>query len=565
MAGKRVYISCASADALLLDMLSAALDAWEVPYDYLQQNELTVGAVLPEAVQNALRQAEVFLRLCTASTISSMSMAQELQFFNALEVEDRRAHRAEARTLANIILDPGYQREPFDAVTLFIDTAGKSRAYWLDELARPLGVATQARRLGRRSVIVLGLAGGVTALSAVSAGGLLIRNQSAAASASATAAAGLLGSGNLLSGQPAWGPTNVSNDIDAALKNSGQVSPSTGVGTDGTSLYAFSVDTIVTLTPKGQQIGNKNTTFPNILTSGKYSTEVPLPYVGNQVLAFYITDSQGNVNLTVVDSRTRKTLWQKPVVIGHESLTAGPVTVAGSSLYCLFPLNGDWSVCSFDRNSGNVNWSYSIGLGVPHPAVTYASGRTFIGDPYRCTCLDAKTGKKIWQSHLHTAVVATVLISGGLALFGGLDGYFYALDASSGKLRWQTNLEAPISAQAIALGNAVYVGDVTGYLWALDIESGNVYWHVFAGHDASKDPGTPTATILYPPVIYRNLVGVVAGDTLSAIDLIHGSPRWHYQTLGIDSTTRGLATGPVVLGGYFIVGDAQNHIIAINP
>jgi hypothetical protein len=36
------------------------------------------------------------------------------------------------RTLINLILDGGYQREPFDEVTLFITTGGKTRALWLD-------------------------------------------------------------------------------------------------------------------------------------------------------------------------------------------------------------------------------------------------------------------------------------------------------------------------------------------------------------------------------------------------------------------------------------------------
>ena len=78
MAGKRAYVSCASQDASLLDVLTAALDAWEVSYDYLQRGELGVSTILPETARNAIRQAEVFLRVCTSSTISSPSMAQEL-------------------------------------------------------------------------------------------------------------------------------------------------------------------------------------------------------------------------------------------------------------------------------------------------------------------------------------------------------------------------------------------------------------------------------------------------------------------------------------------------------
>jgi hypothetical protein len=42
MAGKSVYISCASSDTSLLDMVSAALDAWEVVYTSLEQPKIAM-------------------------------------------------------------------------------------------------------------------------------------------------------------------------------------------------------------------------------------------------------------------------------------------------------------------------------------------------------------------------------------------------------------------------------------------------------------------------------------------------------------------------------------------
>ncbi len=556
MAGKRVYISCASADASLLDMLTAALDAWEVTYGYLERGELAAGGILPATAQDAIRQAEVFLRVCTAATVSSLSMAQELQFFYALQVGDRSAGKSERRTLANVILDPGYQREPFDEVTLFIDTAGKSRAYWLDELARPLGVATEARRLSRRSAIVLGVAGGVTVLSAAAAGGFLLRNQ-----IQANSGPGPLAGANRLSGQPAWS-TSVSPDYAAAVKKDYGLTPAVGVAADGTTLYAFSLDIIRALTPQGVTTWSI-TTYSDIQLPGVDSFgNTPPPYADRQVVVFYYLDSQGNLYLAVVDTPTRSLLWKKEIT----SFAGGPVTVVDKSLYSLFMLEkSGWAVCSFGLHTGKLNWSYSIGTGTPHPGVTYSAGRVYIGDPYHCTCLDADTGKKIWESHLHTTVVATVLIKGNMALFGGLDGFFYALEASSGKLLWRTNLAAPVSAPAIAVGKVIYVGDVDGYLWALNLASGDIYWRVFAGLDETRDAGTENATILFPPVVYRNLVAVVAGDTLSTIDLISGTRRWAHQIEAVDSDTRGLATGPVVAGGYFVIGDSLNHILALNP
>jgi outer membrane protein assembly factor BamB len=563
MAGKSVYISCSTSDTSLLDMLSAALDAWEMAHTHIEQPEIVLAGaqMLPENAQGAIRQAEVFLRLCTTATSSSASMAEELHFFRALEVEDRSKRRGERRTLVNLILDTGYQREPFDDVTLFINTAGKTRAFWLDELARPLGVATVARRLSRRSVVALGLASGVTLVSATAAGGLLLRNQREVAAAAVAATESAFGPVDKLAGQAGWTQSVSQNFVSSTSFNS---NPTIGVAFDGSTLYAFAPDTIRALTSTGKPIGEPFT-FPNIQTPSPSSLETPLPYAGSGVLVFFDTDAQGNENLAVVERESQSLLWHAAVINGILSGPAGPATVVGTTLYCLFPLHSDWSVCAFDLRTGHVKWSYSIGTGIPHPGVTYSGGRLYIGDPYRCTCLNAETGKLIWQYHLRTTVVATVLVDGGLALFGGLDGFFYALDASTGKLRWRTNLAAPISAQAVVAGSTLYVGDADGYLWALDQASGRIYWRVFAGYNESQDAGTPESIILYPPVVYRNLVAVVACDTLSAVDLVSGTRRWYFQTPASNTSTRGFATGPLLVGGYFVVGDSQNHIIGFNP
>src|SRR5262249_4840683 len=151
----------------------------------------------------------------------------------ALEVEDRSKRRDDKRAVVNLILDAGYQPEPFDSVTLFINTAGKTRAYWLDELARPLAVATQARRLSRRSTVVLGLATGVTLISPTAAGGLLVRNQRAAVAAREAATAGAFGPGDNLASQPAW-TRSVSKDF---VSSTGDANPTVCVAFDGSTVY----------------------------------------------------------------------------------------------------------------------------------------------------------------------------------------------------------------------------------------------------------------------------------------------------------------------------------------
>src|SRR5262249_9838573 len=124
--------------------------------------------------QQALLDCPVFLRICTPNAQRSVRMSQETAAFRTLQVQESRGGRGPRRALISIILDPGYEREPFDNPTILIDPPNKPPSLWMGELARPLGISTAARRLSRRSALALSAAGLVALASATSAGVLLL-------------------------------------------------------------------------------------------------------------------------------------------------------------------------------------------------------------------------------------------------------------------------------------------------------------------------------------------------------------------------------------------------------
>src|SRR5262249_3996196 len=135
------------------------------------------NSTMSSLAQRALIECPVFLRVCTPHVKRSARMSQETAAFRTLQSQESRGGQGR-RALINIILDPGYEREPFDNATILIDATNKPRFLWLGELARPLGISTAARRLSRRSALALGVTGAAALASATSAGVLFINRPS---------------------------------------------------------------------------------------------------------------------------------------------------------------------------------------------------------------------------------------------------------------------------------------------------------------------------------------------------------------------------------------------------
>ncbi|WIG59313.1 MAG: hypothetical protein OJF49_002060 [Ktedonobacterales bacterium] len=138
-----VFISHAHDDNDRCAPLLAALDAWGVDY-WFDTNRLEAGDDLSHAIQRAIAERDIFLRICTPAAQRSYWMRLEAGAFRGLQASEHSANGETYRVLINLILDPAYQPEPFDYAHLFIDTASKPRRIWLDDLRRALGIAPTA-------------------------------------------------------------------------------------------------------------------------------------------------------------------------------------------------------------------------------------------------------------------------------------------------------------------------------------------------------------------------------------------------------------------------------------
>ncbi|MDB5294544.1 MAG: pyrrolo-quinoline quinone [Phycisphaerales bacterium] len=204
-----------------------------------------------------------------------------------------------------------------------------------------------------------------------------------------------------------------------------------------------------------------------------------------------------------------------------------------------------------------VRWRAPVGAGYAGPAV--AGGKVFVldrelaagaakpADPFqqiaagipgaeRVTCLDAATGKQLWQFAYdcpYTVSYAagprcTPAVDGDRVYTYGTEGHLYCLDVASGKVVWGRKLFAgptPMWGYAghpLVDGDLVYVpvADPKGVLYALDKKTGELKWQAIPAKEAG-----------YSPPIVREVSGrrqliqwVPAGVT--SLDPVSGKVLW---------------------------------------
>jgi outer membrane protein assembly factor BamB len=96
--------------------------------------------------------------------------------------------------------------------------------------------------------------------------------------------------------------------------------------------------------------------------------------------------------------------------------------------------------------SPRVAWTANIGIGYSNVAIQggrlYTPGVNKEKRQFVVFCLDAATGKQIWQ-HVFAKpclVQSTPTIDGDMVFYLDPEGYLYCLDAQTGRQRWQKNL-----------------------------------------------------------------------------------------------------------------------------
>ena len=278
-----------------------------------------------------------------------------------------------------------------------------------------------------------------------------------------------------------------------------------------------------------------------------------------------------------------KVRWRRPVGWG---LTT-PV-VAGGCVYVmdaeLHPPAAKERVLCFAETTGELLWTYAYDVSFPDWAFVHGTGvgpcatpvveggRVYAtGSSGEVRCLEAKTGKVIWQRDLgkeYTVRVlecrASAMVDGGLLIvpvYGKPGATLVALDKGTGKEVWKALDEGVASSSPVIIqaGGARQLILWTGTsVTSLNPATGAVFWSVplvTSSNDSISTPviegnrllvsglmlelsaDKPGATVLWP----KNLVGMKRILTHTSTPVLQGghiySARSHGELVCLDAAT----------------------------
>jgi outer membrane protein assembly factor BamB len=198
-------------------------------------------------------------------------------------------------------------------------------------------------------------------------------------------------------------------------------------------------------------------------------------------------------------------------------------------LYCL------------ERHTGAVIWSFDNDGDMKQVSISspcLANGRLYIGEGFhqdsdcKLYCLDAETGKKLWEKVTKSHVESSPRVAAGMVFFGAGDDGVFCLDAQSGDERWHFE-NVHVDIKPAVVGGRVYAG--SGYgdsyeAFCLDAETGRPHWRTRVSLPVW---GSPT---VFGDHVY---IGIGSGDFLKSADqpagalvCLHaktGQIRWQYD------------------------------------
>jgi outer membrane protein assembly factor BamB len=517
----KVFVSYAPEDTQFCLPLFAALDAWEVDY-HAAPAALDPAQQIPPAVQRDIAERDVYIRVCSPAAQHSVAMNLQVSVFRAMQAGERQRSRRANRALINLILVPGYVREPFDNATIFIDATNRPRQDWLNELGRAVGATLLRSRLSRRAVLGLGVAGAATVVS-LSAGGIFLLDYQSRTQRP-----------KLTPGQIVW-----------KKQGSAKALPSPAVVGDAvyavseTGVYAFRLT-------DGRQLWRGTPSVKR--TYGAPVVVGTVLYVSLDSTIYALNTASGSKR------------WSVALESG-EDLAGGPTYFDG----VLYTISSSGVVTARSASGGKKRWSQQT-TALPDNLTDYisapvadASGVYFASLDHNCYALDKATGAVKWNYLTRGPVHSSPAVVDGVVYFGGEDSYVYALKARDGSLLWRFKTELDIISSPAVAGGAVFIGSNDQYLYALDAKTGALFWRALAG-DIDADGLLTAEQIHGSPSVQGNAVAVRANETYYCFNVSDGSRRWRFKPgKGGDQQQSDVAVG----SGVACFGFRGDHLLYV--
>ena len=189
---------------------------------------------------------------------------------------------------------------------------------------------------------------------------------------------------------------------------------------------------------------------------------------------------------------------------------------------------------------------FTSGYITSSPAV--AGGRVYVGGgDRRIYCLNATTGKQLWNYTMDWGFWSSPAVVGGRVYMGA--GYkLYCLNATTGGHLWNYTTGGSIQSSPAVAEGWVYVGSFDHKVYCLNATTGKQLWNY-----------TTVALVQSSPAVANGRVYVGSGDfNVYCLNATTGKQLWNYTTMGY------VYSSPAVAGGHLYVGSMDNYVYCLN-
>lgn len=266
-----------------------------------------------------------------------------------------------------------------------------------------------------------------------------------------------------------------------------------------------------------------------------------------------------------LDRATGETAW-KFDNDGSMARTACPPRVAGGRVYVGEGLHEarEANLYCLDAGTGRKLWEFAAG-GHVEGGTLIGNGQTAFGaGDAGAYALDAD-GRELWHFadpvHIDTAPAATnhaIVVSSGVSRRSSLPGIF-ALAPATGAKVWEARTDLPAWGGPIVVQGVVVCGlghlrhaagrPLNGAVLALDSRDGRVLW---------RTP-TPAAVVSLPAADARRAYVADVNGTVTAIDMRTGRGAWSH------SLNAPVIAGLTLAQGTLLAADKAGRVVGLRP
>jgi len=238
---------------------------------------------------------------------------------------------------------------------------------------------------------------------------------------------------------------------------------------------------------------------------------------------------------------------------------------SAGAVYCLDPASGK-SRWAFDRD-GKMLPTASAPL--------VAGGRLFVGEGMhghadcRLQCLDAKTGRPLWDRRVGDHVEGGPVAAGDRVLFSAGNDGLYAVDAATGAVAWQFTADLHIDSTPAVVGGRAFLGSGKSRRYSnyqavcLDVANGGPIWHTPVALPAWGNPIVADGRVYIGLGNGRLTESAPPPDrpagALACLDAATGRLLWTFPA------GDAVFGRPAVAGGNIIFGSRDGNVYGVGP